>query len=42
MIQRNVPLEYDPSLRISDIALVEKLGDSVLLGNWFAFLKVGS
>ena len=39
MIQRNVPVEYDPSLRISDVALIEKLGDSVLLGNWFAFLK---
>lgn len=39
MIQRNVQVEYDPSLRISDFALVEKLGDSVLLGNWFAFLK---
>jgi len=39
MIQRNVPVEYDPSLRISDFALIEKLGDSVLLGNWFAFLR---
>src|ERR1700730_6955359 len=39
MIQRNVPVDYDPSLRISDFALIEKLGDSVLSGNWFAFLK---
>ena len=39
MIQRNVPVDYDPSLRISDFPLIEKLGDSVLLGNWFAFLK---
>ncbi|MGH2497770.1 MAG: hypothetical protein ACRDIV_23960 [Ktedonobacteraceae bacterium] len=39
MIQQNVPVEYDPSLQISDYSLIEKLGDSVLLGNWFAFLK---
>ena len=39
MIQRNVPVDYDPSLRVSDFSLVEKLGDSVLMGNWFAFLK---
>lgn len=39
MIQQNMPLDYDPSLRISDFSLIEKLGDSVLLGNWFAFLK---
>ncbi|HEY6542780.1 MAG TPA: hypothetical protein VIZ18_17685 [Ktedonobacteraceae bacterium] len=39
MIQRNAPVEYDPSLHVSDFALIEKLGDSVLLGNWFAFLK---
>ena len=39
MIQRNVSVEYDPSLRISDYALIEKLGDSILPGNWFAFLR---
>ncbi len=39
MIQRNVPVEYDPSLRISDFALIEKLDDSILLGSWFAFLR---
>ncbi len=39
MIQQNVPLDYDPTVHISDFSLVEKLGDSVLPGNWFVFLK---
>src|SRR5579872_6936204 len=39
MIQQNIMVDYDPSLQISDFALVEKLGHSVLIGNWFAFLK---
>src|SRR5579859_4966604 len=39
MIQRNAPVDYDPTLRISDFSLVEKLGDCILTGNWFAFLK---
>src|ERR1700694_4384498 len=39
MIQQNVPLDYDPSVHISDFSLVERLGDSVLPGNWFVFLK---
>ena len=39
MIQQNITVDYDPSLQISDFALVEKLGDSVLIGKWFAFLK---
>jgi hypothetical protein len=33
--------EHDPLVRISDFELVNKLGDLVLLGKWFAFLKPG-
>src|SRR5712692_7536147 len=39
MIQQNLPVDFDPSLHISDFSLIEKLGDSVLIGSWFAFLK---
>lgn len=30
---------YDSLVNISDYLLMERLGDDVLLGNWFAFLK---
>src|SRR5260370_18016443 len=39
MIEQNLPVDYDPFMHISDFSLIEKLGDSVLIGSWFAFLK---
>src|SRR3989442_8689168 len=30
---------YDPHVSVSDGALVNKLGDGALVGNWFFFLK---
>lgn len=37
---RSAPLGGPDSLvKVSDYALVERLGDQALLGNWFAFLK---
>ncbi len=40
MIQQNTPVDYDQTLQITDVSLVEKVGESVHLGNWFAFLSV--
>lgn len=37
--QQTQPIEYDPTIQISDMALVEKLGESALVGNWFVFLR---
>ena len=31
--------EYDPDVSVSDFQLAEKLGDAVLIGDWFVFLK---
>lgn len=31
--------EFDPTIQVSDTMLVEKLGDSALIGKWFAFLR---
>ncbi len=39
MIQQNLTANYDSSVHISDFSLIEKLGDSALLGKWFVFLK---
>jgi hypothetical protein len=40
MIQQPArPADYDPAIQITDYALVEKLGESALIGAWFAFLK---
>ncbi|HEV2582908.1 MAG TPA: hypothetical protein VGT44_18765, partial [Ktedonobacteraceae bacterium] len=40
MIQQPVPPpEYDPTIQVSDALLAEKLGDSALVGKWFAFLR---
>ena len=39
MIRPQPPTDYDPSVQISDIHLVEKLGDSAFIGKWFVFLK---
>ncbi|GAC1657844.1 MAG: hypothetical protein NVS4B7_03960 [Ktedonobacteraceae bacterium] len=30
--------DYDPLIQISDFAMLERLGETVLLGNWFVFL----
>jgi hypothetical protein len=34
-----IPSVYDPSVSISDSQLINTLGDTALLGNWFVFLK---
>ncbi|HVB76020.1 MAG TPA: hypothetical protein VNE38_20905, partial [Ktedonobacteraceae bacterium] len=39
MIQQNLSVDYDSSLHISDVSLIDRLENSVLVGNWFAFLK---
>lgn len=39
MLHPHSSINYDPNVNISDVSLVEKLGDSVLLGKWFVFLK---
>src|SRR5437588_1245497 len=31
--------DYDPYVSITDFSMVENLGDTALLGNWFVFLK---
>src|SRR5690242_9446423 len=31
--------DHDPLVTISDPSTVEQLGDTVLLGNWFVFLR---
>ncbi len=37
--QQTQPTENDPTIQISDMALVEKLGESALVGKWFVFLR---
>ena len=37
--QQTQPIEYDPTIQISDMALVEKLGETALVGKWFVFLR---
>src|SRR5436309_16109401 len=32
-------LVHDPYVSITDFSMVENLGDTALLGNWFVFLK---
>src|SRR5436309_15978895 len=32
-------LVHDPYVSITDFSMVENLGDSALVGNWFVFLK---
>jgi len=39
MTQRNSLPDHDQLLRVSDWSMPQQLGDSVLLGNWFVFLK---
>ncbi|HVB72888.1 MAG TPA: hypothetical protein VNE38_04965 [Ktedonobacteraceae bacterium] len=39
MIQQNLSVDYDSSLHISDVSLIDRLENSALVGNWFAFLK---
>jgi hypothetical protein len=39
MILQSPSADYDPSIQITDYSLVEKLGDAVLVGKWFVFLK---
>src|SRR5258707_13616322 len=39
MIRQSPSADYDPSIQITDYSLVEKLGDAVLVGKWFVFLK---
>ncbi|HJT58790.1 MAG TPA: hypothetical protein VJ761_19930, partial [Ktedonobacteraceae bacterium] len=39
MIRQTPPVDYDPSVHITDFALVEKLGDAALVGKWFVFLQ---
>ncbi len=41
MILQQPPVEYDPFVKITDVALIEKLGDAALIGKWFVFLKTG-
>jgi hypothetical protein len=36
--QQTSPIEYDSAIQINDMALVEKLGESALVGKWFVFL----
>ena len=36
--QQTQPVEHDPAIQISDVPLVEKLGESALVGKWFVFL----
>src|SRR5579864_7785556 len=37
--QQTQPIEHDPTIQISDMALVEKLGESALVGKWLVFLR---
>lgn len=39
MAAQNAMTDYDPNVTITDFTMVEQLGDAVLLGNWFVFLK---
>ncbi|HEX6484914.1 MAG TPA: hypothetical protein VF043_39215, partial [Ktedonobacteraceae bacterium] len=39
MIRQSPSADYDPSIHITDYSLIEKLGDAVLVGKWFVFLK---
>ena len=39
MAINNAGADYDPNVMITDFAMVEQLGDAVLVGNWFMFLK---
>lgn len=39
MTTQNLVADYDPNVSITDFSMVEQLGDSALLGNWFVFLK---
>src|SRR5437667_8344760 len=41
LMQPMQPINYDPTVRISDFSLVDKLGDAALVGKWFVFLKEG-
>lgn len=39
MIRQSPSADYDSSIHVSDYSLVEKLGDAILVGKWFVFLK---
>ena len=39
MAIQKLTTENDPYVSMTDFAMVEQLGDAVLLGNWFVFLK---
>lgn len=39
MTTQNLVTDYDPNVSITDFSMVEQLGDTALLGNWFVFLK---
>ena len=39
MTTQNLVADYDPNVSITDFSMVEQLGDTALLGNWFVFLK---
>ena len=39
MATQKLSTDTDPFVNMTDFAMVEQLGDAVLLGNWFVFLK---
>src|SRR5437588_526976 len=39
MPPQKLSADYDPHVSITDFSMVEQLGDTALLGNWFVFLK---
>src|SRR5437763_4331764 len=39
MSPQKLVADYDPYVSITDFSMVENLGDTALLGNWFVFLK---
>ena len=39
MSPQKLVADYDPLVSITDSSMLENLGDTVLLGNWFVFLK---